>query len=122
MKIIKGTVIHGDKIGKKQGYPTANLSRRVLIYKKLNKGVYVATVELKKRTYKALLVIGIPGIKKQKKGKVEVYLLNYQGNLYNKKLVVRVYKKLRGIKYYKHKVALKKQIYKDIQAAKKYFS
>jgi len=119
--IISGRVIHGEKIGKKLGYPTANLSRRALARKRFKNGVYAAEVELKKRVYKALLVIGVLGIKKPKKGKVEVYLLNYHGNLYNKKLVVRVCRRLRGIKYYKSEEALKKQIRQDIQRAKKYF-
>ncbi|MDP2685551.1 MAG: riboflavin kinase, partial [bacterium] len=42
MEVIKGKVIHGENIGQKQGYPTANLSRRVLVNKKISKGVYIA--------------------------------------------------------------------------------
>ena len=120
MAYIIGKVIKGEKIGEKQGYPTANLSRQVLVGKKLTRGVYIAKAKIATKWHKALVVIGVPGVKVQKKGKVEVYLLDYKGNLYGKTVIAKVYKKLRGIKKYRNKEVLLRQIHRDVQRARKY--
>jgi len=122
MRIIKGTVIRGEKIGKKLGYPTANLSRRVFGRRKMRNGVYAAEVLFGGTTYRALLVIGVPGVRRRfNKGKVEVYLLRFRGNLYGKKLMVRAYKKLRPIKSYADVTTLKRRIRLDIRQVRHYF-
>jgi len=121
MAYIIGKVIKGESIGKKQGYPTANLSRQVLVGKKLTRGVYIAKAKIAAKWYKALVVIGVLGVKVQKKGKVEVYLLDYQGNLYGKTIIAKVHKKLRGIKKYKNQKVLLRQIHRDVQRAREYF-
>lgn len=121
MRIIEGTVIRGEKIGKKLGYPTANLSRRVFGRRKMSNGVYAAQAVYRQKVYQALAVVGVRGAQRFLKGKVEVYLLNFRGSLYGKELVVKVYKKLRGIIRYSSEAALKKRIRRDIQQVKKYF-
>jgi len=118
---IKGKVIRGENIGNKQGYPTANLSGRVLVNKKINKGVYIAETLLNNEKYKSILIIGVPGIKKFKKGKVEIYLLNYRGNLYGKSISVQLIKKIRPLVFYQDHNKLLSQIRKDISIAKDYF-
>lgn len=121
MAYIIGKVVKGEGIGEKQGYPTANLSRQVLVGKKLTRGVYIAKAKIEAKWYKALVVIGVPGVKIQKKGKVEVYLLDYRGNLYGETVMAKVHKKLRKIKKYKNQKDLLKQIHRDVQRARKYF-
>lgn len=120
MAYIIGKVVKGEGIGERQGYPTANLSSQVLVGKRLPRGVYVARAKLAAKWHKALMVIGVPGVRVQKKGKVEVYLLDYQGRLYGRKIVVKVLKRLRKIKKYGHHKDLIKQIRKDIQQARHY--
>lgn len=121
MQIIRGKVIKGEQIGEKLGFPTANLSRRVLVGKRLGNGVYTALVKFNHKKKWALVIIGVPGIKKQPQGKVEVYILNFKGNLYGKFLLIEVYKKLRPIKKYIDAKSLNMQIRKDIQQARKSF-
>ncbi|MCH7492700.1 riboflavin kinase [Patescibacteria group bacterium] len=121
MQFIRGKVIKGEQIGKQLGFPTANLSRRVLIGKRLGHGVYTALVRFNHNKKLALVIIGVPGIKKQPQGKVEVYILNFRGNLYGKFLLIEVYKKLRPIKKYTDAKSLDIQIRKDIQQARNFF-
>ena len=119
MQTISGKVIHGDRLGKKQGYPTANLSRRVLVGKKLSNGVYKATATIRSKQYRAFVIIGTPSTTRRTKGKVEVYLIGFQGNLYNKKITVMILKKTRALRKFNSISELQKQIQRDIAAAKR---
>ena len=71
--MLGGLVIHGDKIGKTLGYPTANLDVEKKDCK-LSPGVYAAKVFLNKKEYQGALAI------QDDKWKVEVYLLDYEGD------------------------------------------
>lgn len=121
MQIIKGKVIRGEKIGEKQGYPTANLSSRVLDKKRLTKGVYFVKAEVGKRQFQALLIVGVPGFRIQPKGKVEIYFLDFRGRLYGKVVRVVIYKRLRRLVFYKDRGKLLVRIRKDIKLARQYF-
>lgn len=122
MKVqISGKVIRGENIGEKQGYPTANLSPSVLRNKKIGSGVYIAKTKLKNKWYRSILIIGVPGVKIQKKGKVESYLLDYNQQIYGCQLVIEVVKKIRPIKKYKNIPALITRIKKDISVVRDYF-
>ena len=121
MEILRGKVIRGEQIGEKQGYPTANLSRRVLANKKISNGVYVAETKIGNKIYKSLLVVGVPGIKKQKVGKVEVYFLKFKGNLYGQQIEVKPLKKIRPLFEYDEHIKLIARIKMDIRMAENYF-
>jgi len=121
MKILTGKVIHGENIGEKQGYPTANLSPRVLINKKLDKGVYISKTTVGNKKCPSLLIIGVPGVKIQKEGKVEVYILNSRDRIYSRKIKVEIVKKLRPLVFYKNRRRLLAQIKKDEKTTKQYF-
>lgn len=119
--LISGKVIRGENIGEKQGYPTANLSPIVLRHKKISSGVYIAKTKLKNKWYRSILIIGVPGVKIQKKGKVESYLLDYNKQIYGCQLVIEVVKKIRPINKYKNTPALIARIKKDISVVRDYF-
>jgi len=121
MEILKGKVIKGENIGEKQGYPTANLSRRVLNNKNITNGVYIAATIYNNRKYKTILIIGVPGIKKQKKGKVEILFLNFKKNIYGKNILAQPLTKIRPLKFYSDHNKLIARIEKDIAITKNYF-
>lgn len=81
-----GTVIHGEKMGRKLGYPTANLqadSRHKLIPAN---GVYLVRVHLKTETYFGLMNIGRkPTVGEFERG-YEVYILNFDQDIYGEYL------------------------------------
>jgi riboflavin kinase / FMN adenylyltransferase len=106
---IGGQVIQGDKVGRVLGYPTANLSGRT----SLDNGVYTGWVEIKGELYAAMAIIGVDG-------KKEVHVLNWQGNLYGRKLRMTIVKKLRGIRRFSDMKKLKAQIRLDIKRAKQF--
>ena len=57
MIIIKGEVIHGAQLGRKMGFPTANLDACEL--NDIENGVYRSTVIIDGATYRAMSNIGL---------------------------------------------------------------
>lgn len=69
--MIVGRVIHGDGMGKSQGYATANLDLEPA--ETPPPGCYAATVRWRQGEYPAALIVG------SAPGKVEVHLIDYAG-------------------------------------------
>ncbi len=122
---ISGKVIHGEKYGRKIGFPTANLDRRSYSRRKQNIkfGIYAGHVELKDlkikrlKDYPAGVIVG--PLDKSGLPKLEAHLIGFKGNLYGKKITVTLQKYLRPFKKFKTEAELKMQIKKDIQRIRK---
>jgi len=84
---ISGTVIHGKKIGRTIGYPTANISIDQL---KLlpKKGAYIVDVFLENKRYKGMLSIGTNPTVFGNSLSVEVYILDFNEDIYGKEISV----------------------------------
>ncbi len=84
---ISGTVIHGKKIGRTIGYPTANISIDQL---KLlpKKGAYIVDVFLGERRLKGMLSIGTNPTVFGNSLSVEVYILDFEEDIYGKEISV----------------------------------
>ena len=117
--IVRGRVIHGEGIGRTTGYPTANLDLYYYRYHPVPKGIYVARTEINNKKYQTLVIIGVPYVKQKKRFKIELYLLNYKGNLRNRYLIAELIKKLRPIRKFNNDKELVAQIKGDIKQAKK---
>ena len=114
--IIMGKVVHGHSRGKELGYPTANLEVTQDLYPK--KGVYAAYVTLGEETHSAAVSIGTKPTFGDEELAIEVFLLDYQGDLYGRELKVDLVDRLRDEKAFPSSEALVRQIEKDIQRAK----
>lgn len=79
---LNGKVVHGDKIGRTLGFPTANLE--IEKYKLIPKnGVYLVKVQLGNEPFKGLLSIGTrPTVTNSDEKRVEVYLLDFDHSIY----------------------------------------
>ncbi len=116
---IMGKVIKGRQLGKKIGFPTANIDIKDYIVAK--PGVYAVKV---KKTNTSKFIKGIANLGyrptfNQKKILLEVHLFNFSQNLYNKYLTINFKKFIRKEKKFKNIDQLKKQIKIDLQKAKK---
>jgi len=115
---IEGMVKKGRQLGKKIGFPTANIDIKDYIIAKT--GVYAVKVK-KYGTNKFIRGIANLGYRptfNQKKILLEVHLFNFSKNLYNKYLTVNFLKFIRKEKKFKNVGELKKQIKIDISKAK----
>lgn len=114
---IKGRVVEGQKIGRKIGFPTANLEVDSL---KLipSDGVYVVEVIVKKEVYKGILNIGIRPTVDGDKRTIEVHIIGYEGaELYSEKLELRFLRFLRHEQRFSSLEDLREQIRKDFNKA-----
>lgn len=84
---VSGTVVHGKKIGRTIGYPTANIETdSVKLLPK--KGAYIVEVLVKGKLYKGMLSIGTNPTVNGEKLTVEVYILDFEEDIYDEKITV----------------------------------
>ncbi len=116
---IDGKVQKGRQVGKKIGFPTANIDIKNYILAK--PGVYaVKARKMKNSNYiKGIANLGYRPTFNGKKILLEVHLFNFSGNLYNKYLRIEFLKFIRAEKKFKNIDQLKKQINTDLLIAKK---
>ena len=107
---LKSTVIHGEMLGRKLGFPTANMLYPDNIVK-IPYGVYGVKVMGKS----AVLNWGIKPTVNGKSEILEVHIPNYEGDLYDLPLEVEFIKKIRDEKKFANLEELKHQIKKDVE-------
>ncbi|WP_216782394.1 bifunctional riboflavin kinase/FAD synthetase [Candidatus Profftia tarda] len=117
---ISGRVVHGDKIGRTIGFPTANMRLRWLVAPV--QGVYVVDVYgIAPEPLPGVANIGIrptfSGISQQ----LEVHLLDKMMDLYGYHLDVVLRAKLRNEQRFVSLKALKQQIANDVLTTRKFF-
>jgi len=116
---IKGKVQKGKQLGKKIGFPTANIDIKDYVLAKT--GVYAVRVKMPKgkNLVKGIANLGYRPTFNGNKILLEVHLFNFTGNLYNKYLTVDFLKFIRREKKFKNVDQLRKQIKIDLLKAKK---
>jgi riboflavin kinase / FMN adenylyltransferase len=119
---ILGTVVHGDDLGKKIGFPTANLSAHSEQFPP--NGVYFAEAKLDGVVYPGVVNLGYrPTMSSGRSDRIlEVYLLDFDRNIYGKDLELRFVRYLRAEKKFETVDALVRQIECDVQQAREFAS
>jgi len=112
--IIKGKVTEGYQIGRKIGFPTANLEIKN-IYKLLPPtGVYVVKAYLKGVWMGAMMNFGInPTFDNSKEKKMEIHIFNLKEKIYGECLTIGLMKKIREEITFDKIEDLKKQLEQD---------
>ncbi|MFH0943373.1 MAG: isopentenyl-diphosphate Delta-isomerase [Candidatus Beckwithbacteria bacterium] len=103
--VVSGRVIAGDKLGRRLGFPTANL--RLSKVPLIKPGVYLAVCRLKKNSFLGLAYFG-------PQHNFEVYLFNFSAEIYNQILKVKLTHFIRSPQKITSKAALKKLIQTDL--------
>ena len=111
--ILKSIVIKGQQLGRKIGFPTANLKYPENIIK-IPHGVYEAKIFNKQ----AILNWGVKPTVNGKEELLEVHIPNYNEDLYGKEICIEVYRKIRDEKRFASIDELKTQIARDIECLK----
>jgi riboflavin kinase / FMN adenylyltransferase len=116
-----GPVVRGDQLGRKLGFPTANLDVTGLVLPP--SGVYVAQVKASGSLHRAVVNIGSrPTLQSpQSQLRVEAHLLEFNGDLYGKTLELIFVEKLRDEKKFPSLDELREQIARDISKAQSKF-
>ena len=110
--IIKGKVVHGKKLGRTIGFPTANLdySKEALIPRK---GVYYTNVQWQDKIYKGITSVGNNPTVNGDKLTIETYILDFNNDLYGHNIKVYFIKKIRDEKKFNSIDDLVIQLKKD---------
>lgn len=133
---LSGTIVQGDRIGSKLGFPTANLDVTGLAVPPT--GVYAIHAYVDGKRHRAVLNIGYrPTLAKPAAAgnagapsenaaptislRVEAHLLGYEGELYGKEMELTFVRKLRDEQKFPSLEALRAQIDRDIASAKSLF-
>jgi len=111
---ICGRVVEGDQIGRRLGFPTANLDVTDLVLPP--NGVYAAGTRFQGRPYRVALNIGVrPTVAPAKPEiRVEAHLLDFGGELYGAELELEIGEKLRAEQHFASPTELREQIARDI--------
>jgi riboflavin kinase / FMN adenylyltransferase len=117
---MQGHVIYGMQLGRKLGYPTANIAvkRRCIAVQ----GIYTVMVYgLAEQPLPAVASIGIRPALGGKKPLLEVYLLDFDLDIYGALLTVEFCAKLRDEMHFPDLASLQQQIADDVMLARRYF-
>jgi adenosylhomocysteinase len=118
---IKGRVECGAKIGRRIGYPTANIA--VPDEVDTPDGVYAATVEYGGKNYSAMANLGVkPTVSEAAERTLEVHLIGFAGDLYGKELEVELHEFIRPERKFSSQKELAAQIEKDKQQIENIFN
>jgi riboflavin kinase/FMN adenylyltransferase len=119
---IEGPVVHGDKVGRGLGFPTANINIQEDIVVPAN-GIYAVKVQVDGKFYLGAANLGIKPTfcRKDCRTTLEVHLLDFQGGLYEKNIKIFFVRKIREEKRFDNKEKLIEQIRDDIKQVKKIF-
>lgn len=116
---ISGKAIHGQKKGRTIGFPTINIPIKRKISPIL--GVFATTVEIQGKVFKGVCNIGNRPTVNGKKILLEVFLFDFDRDVYGLEAKVVFKHKIREEEKFDSFEALKQQINLDTQQAKSYF-
>ena len=113
---LTGVVVTGDKRGKSLGYPTANIQTDNDDKMLPGIGIYAVKVQWNSLNLKGVMSIGMrPTFKDSNQIVVEVYIFDFDKNIYGEKLKVEVIERIREEKKFSSVDELIKEIKIDIK-------
>lgn len=118
--IVEGKVIRGDGVGARLGFPTANLRLPNELLPK--QGIYAARADFLKTdgfgTKDCVMYIGSKSTFDKKVLSIEVHVIDFEKDLYEKRLRVALIDWVRGDERFESATELSAQIQKDVDRAK----
>ncbi len=114
--ILSGKVVSGQQLGRKLGFPTANLVLPEEVVP-LRKGVYVCRACADGRIFPAITNIGTRPTVDGHHITIESWLIGFDGDLYEKELTLHFYAYMREEQKFTSLDSLQQQIRKDAQQA-----
>ncbi|MDQ3778012.1 MAG: riboflavin biosynthesis protein RibF [Actinomycetota bacterium] len=110
---IEGVVVAGDARGGTLGYPTANLAVRADLLVPAY-GIYAGAA----LGHRVAMSVGVNPHYGGEERRVEAFLLDFEGDLYGRRLVVELWQRLRDERAFGSEEELVAQIARDVEAAR----
>ena len=108
---IEETVIRGQQLGRQLGFPTANMD--IAACQAIENGVYRSSVEVDGREYLAMSNVGVRPSVDGRTRLLETHLFGYCGDLYGRRLRVRLIEKIRDERRFGSVDELREQLERD---------
>lgn len=117
---IRGTVLHGKKIGRLIDMPTANIIPDIDI-SDLSLGVYFSRVAIDGIYYKGITNLGKkPTVQDSDTVNLETFIYDFDGDLYEKNIAVELLEFRRPEKKFNSFEELSAEMHKDLEAGRAY--
>ena len=125
--LLTGRVVHGDERGRELGYPTANITLDEPFKLVPAPGVYIATAQVLDASSSdssicAMLYVGTRPTFGESQPVIELFLLDWSGDLYDSRLRVFIHKRVRGDRRFTSAKALVDQIRRDEDITRAWFA
>lgn len=115
---VEAPIIHGEKLGRTLGFPTANMA--LPAETKLKFGIYAVYITVDTIRYKGVASFGRrPTVAANGKPLLETYIFDFSGDIYGKQAQVEFIRFLRGEEKFADMESLTAQMHKDALAARK---
>ena len=119
---IKGQVIRGKQIGKKLGFPTANIQLHEKYKLIPHNGIYAVSVQYNKKQYQGMMSIGNnPTISDKLVRTLEVNIFNFDKDIYEKEIIIHFERYIRPEKKFPDLTTLKNHINQDKKVISSFF-
>ena len=114
--VVEAEVVSGNRLGRKLGFPTANmdLSGR----EDIANGVYRSLITVDNTLYNAMSNAGIRPSVDGTRRLLETHIFDFHGDLYGKRLSVQLVEKIRDERKFASVDELREQIAKDSEKIK----
>lgn len=116
---LSGRVVKGDELGRKIGYPTANLKIAEDYKLRPQNGVYLVKSTLDKQIFFGMMNVGVRPTVSGKSTRIETHFFEFYGDLYNKKISLDVLEKTRNEQKFDSLDELKEQLDNDREHCQK---
>lgn len=118
MQVLTGTVVHGKRLGRTVGMPTANIQ---VSHKSLlpEAGVYATKILVDGHKFLSVTNIGLrPTVDDEQEVTVEAHILDFDGDIYGRDVTLEVHQFLRPIRKFASLEEVHAQVKKDIEKAR----
>lgn len=114
--VVEAEVVSGNRLGRKLGFPTANMS--ISEHTEIENGVYRSTITVDGVEYKAMSNAGVrPSVDGTGRW-LETHIFDFHGDLYGKVLRVQLLEKIRNERKFSSVAELRAQLEHDMEYCK----
>ena len=111
--VVEAEVVSGNKLGRKLGFPTANMD--ISAREDISNGVYRSVIEIDGVVYNAMSTVGIrPSVVSTGRW-LETHIFDFCGDLYGRTLKVVLLEKIRDERKFSSVAELRAQLEHDME-------
>lgn len=112
---IVGRVVHGAALGRRLGFPTANMQLQEPMQMLPLDGVYECEVSVHGKYYKGVMNVGHKPTVAGEQRTIEVYIIDFVGDIYGETVTAAFVRRLRGERHFASLDDLRRQIESDVK-------